>query len=246
MKILGINNNYNTKPNFRGFERTVYKAGKSAVEENILHRNNTYTLRGEISWGGLANISNEKFKKLKNVFTYFYACSDGREPQSFLIALESLYGEKAIEKFCPIFAIDYDPFVINLAKKNFYEFSEEEILRINKISGGKFSEYYEPVSKLENRYKATKKLTDKIIYQVGDFTKGYENLPNRNVLLSVRNCWPYFSMTNQYTLPKKVCNHFEKDAMIVIGDFDLTTQESIDFMQNGFRLADDCNIIFVK
>ena len=53
-------------------------------------------------------------------------------------------------------------------------------------------------------------------------------------------------MTNQYTLPKKVCNHFEKDAMIVIGDFDLTTQESIDFMQNGFRLADDCNIIFVK
>lgn len=245
MRILNIGNNYNQN-SFKGFERTVYKAGKTAVEENILHRNNTYALRGDISWRGLAKISYEKYKNVNKVFTCFYACSDGREPQSFLIALESLFGEKGIEKFCPIFAIDYDPFVINLAKKNFYEFSEEEIRRINKISGGKFSEYYEPVSKLENRYKATKKLTDKIIYQVGDFTKNYENLPKKNVLLSVRNCWPYFSMTNQYTLPKKVCNHFEKDAMIVIGDFDLTTQESIDFMQNGFRLADDCNIIFVK
>ena len=246
MRILNINNNYNNKPMFKGFERTVYKAGKTAIEENILHRNNTYALRGDINWVNLAKISHEKYKDTDNVSTYFYACSDGREPQSFLIALESMFGKKAVEKFCPIFAIDYDPFVINLAKKNFYEFSEEEVRRINKISGGRFSEYYEPLSKLNNRYRSTNKLTDRIFYQVGDFTKAYENLPKEKVFLSVRNCWPYFSMANQYTLPEKICNHFEKDATIVIGNFDLTTQESIDFMQNGFRLANESNIIFVK
>ena len=133
MRILSINNNYNNQASFKGFDRTVYKAGKNAVEENILHRNNTYALRMDINWINLAKTVIEKFKDVDNVFTTFYACSDGRETQSFLIALDSLFGEKATEKFCPIIAKDYDPFVINLAKKNFYEFSEEEIRRINKI-----------------------------------------------------------------------------------------------------------------
>ena len=93
MRILSINNNYNNQASFKGFERTVYKAGKNAVEENILHRNNTYALRGDISWAWLAKSSFEKFKKSDKVFTCFYACSDGRETQSFLIALDSLFGE---------------------------------------------------------------------------------------------------------------------------------------------------------
>ena len=248
MRILGINNNYNTKPSFRGFERTVYKAGKPSLDEYISHRNNTYALRMDINWINLAKTVFEKFKDVDNVFTTFYACSDGRETQSFLIALDSLFGEKATEKFCPIIAKDYDPFVINIANKNFYEFSEEEIRRINKISGGKFHEYYETVSKLDNRYKATKKLTDRILYEVGDFTKEYQILPKENVILGIRNCWPYFSMKNQYTLPMRVCNHFDKNALLLLGDFDFTTQDKTDFMQNGFKTSEDLTLknIYIK
>ena len=82
MRILGINNNYNTKPSFRGFERTVYKAGKPSLDEYISHRNNTYALRIDINWVSLAKTAFEKFKDVDNVFTTFYACSDGRETQS--------------------------------------------------------------------------------------------------------------------------------------------------------------------
>ena len=247
MKILSINNNYN-QTSFKGFERTVYKAGKSAVEENILHRNNTYALRSDILWTDLVKSTFKKYKNIEKVFTCFYACSDGREVQSFLIAMESLYGEKAVEKFCPILAKDYDHFVINIAKKNIYEFSEEEINRINQISDGKFDQYYEPVSKLDNTYKATTKLTDKIIYEVGDFTKEYKNLPKEKIFLSVRNCWPYFSLTNQYDLPKKLCMHFDKDATILIGQFDLLSQNRFDFKKNGFDIADTLSLdtVFVK
>ena len=73
-------------------------------------------------------------------------------------------------------------------------------------------------------------------------------MPKENVVLSVRNCWPYFSMTNQYNLPRKVCNHFDKNATILIGEFDLTTQEGADFMQNGFKPvgAVSFNTVFVK
>lgn len=246
MRILSIND-YN-QTNFKAFERTVYKAGASAVEENIIHRNNTYALRSDIDWMRLAKLTFEKYKNVDKVFTVFYACSDGREPQSFLIALESLFGEKAIEKFTPFYAIDYDPFVINIAKNNFYEFSNDEISRINAISNNKFEEYYEEVSKLDNKYKATKKLTDKIIYNVGDFTKEYTKLPKEKIFLSVRNCWPYFSMRNQYTLPSKLCDYFEKDATMVLGKFDLSTQEGVDFMQNGFKMADvnSLNTVFIK
>ena len=237
MRIIGINNqNQNT---FKSFERTVYKAGRCALEENVLHKNNTWAFRSDINWLDLAKFAVEKYEGIEKIKTFFYACSDGREPQSFLIALDAIFGEKAVEKFCPIIARDYDLFVINKAKSNFYDFSEEEVYRINYITGNRFNEYYEPVPKIDNRYKATKKLTDRIIYEVGDFTKEYEDLPKENVFLSVRNCWPYFSMNNQYNLPCKVCNHFDKNATIVIGKFDLTTQESFDFLKNGFKFADN-------
>ena len=67
--------------------------------------------------------------------------------------------------------------------------------------------------------------------------KDYINLPKENVILSVRNCWPYFSKEDQLYLPEKLCNHFEKNAVIMIGSFDFRTQHSKDFLKNGFKKA---------
>ena len=248
MKVLGINNNYN-QTSFKSFERTVYKAGKSALEENILHRNNSYILRSDLPWKELAEKILTKFKDVDKVSTIIYACSDGREPMSLLIALDSIIGEKELDKFCPIIARDYDSFVINQARANFYDISEEERGRINLISSNKFDEYFTPVSKIKNRYKAKKKLTDRIIYEVGDFTKEYSALPKENIILGTRNCWPYFSMTNQYSLPQKVCNHFDKNAILLLGDFDFTTQFKNDFTENGFQqllFRDVKSTVFIK
>ena len=109
--------------------------------------------------------------------------------------------------------------------------------RIDFYTNQKFDEYFEPVSKLENRYRPTKKLTDRVVFETGDFTKEYNTLPKENCVLLVRNCWPYFSMSNQYTLPRKLCEHFEKNATIVIGNFDSESQSPRDFLINGFKPA---------
>ncbi len=236
MRILSVNNNY-SKTAFKGFERTVYKAGKMPLEENILHRNNSYILRSDLPWKKAAEKIIKKFKNIDKVSTIIYACSDGREPMSLLIALDSIASPEEVNKYCPIIAKDYDIFAINQAKANFYEITEEEKNRINSISNGKFYEYFKPVSKIKNRYKATPKLTDRIKYEVGDFTKEYQTLPKENVILATRNCWPYFSMTNQYTLPTKICNHFDKNTLLLLGEFDFSTQEIYDFVKNKFQLV---------
>lgn len=247
MRILSVNNDYDRRA-FKGFERSVYKAGQPALEENLLHKNNTYFLRSDFSWKEAAIKILDKFKDSDTVSTIIYACSDGRENMSLLIALDSVAAPKEVEKFCPIIARDYDIFAVNKAKMNLYKITEEEKRRINQISNGKFFEYFKPVSKLEDMYAATEKLTSRIVYEVGDFTKEYQTLPKENVLLGARNCWPYFSITNQYTLPRKVCNHFDRNAVLLLGDFDFTTQYQEDFMQNGFQVPEGCDLknIFIK
>ena len=231
MKINNIDNRQN---NFRGFTRTVYKAGKSACADNIQHRNNTWFFRKDLNWTNFASFLKNKYKDSSKVGTYVYACSDGREAYSLLMALDSMLDEREVQKFCPIQARDYDLFVINKAKIEFLEIDDIEKDRINYITNGRFNEYFEPTSKIDSRYKPTKKLTDRINFTVSDFTKDYEMLPKENTVLLVRNCWPYFSMTNQYNLPQKVCEHFDSNATIVLGEFDFETQEIKDFLKNGF------------
>ena len=234
MRVQNVNTNLQNN-NFRGFERTVYKAGKTASADNIQHRNNTWLFRKDLNWIKFAEILKNKYKDTPKVHTFVHACSDGREAYSLLMALDSVLGEKKTEKFCPILAKDYDIFVINKAKTEFLEIDELEKERINYVTNGKFGEYFEATSKLENKYKPTKKLTDRINFDVSDFTKEYNTLPKENCVLLVRNCWPYFSITNQYTLPRKICEHFERNATIVIGNFDSEAIEPRDFLKNGFK-----------
>lgn len=235
MQIQKINNvNHN---NFKGFERTVYKAGKCATEDNVLHRNNTWFFRKDLQWIKFAEFLKEKYKNIDKINTFVYACSDGREVYSLLMALDANLDAKEVEKFCPIKARDYDIFAINKAKTEFLTIDEVEKERINFFTGNKFDEYFEPTSKIEGKYRPTKKLTDRVIFEVSDFTKDYDKLPQENCVLMVRNCWPYFSMTNQYNLPQKVCNHFNKNATIIIGEFDYESQERRDFLKNGFKSA---------
>lgn len=235
MRILNVDNS--NQNNFRGFSRTVYKTGKCATDENILHRNNTWFFRKDLNWKMFADFLKNKFNTTEKVHTFVHACSDGREAYTLLMALDSVLDEKEVEKFCPIIAKDYDLFAINQARKNFFEIDDIEKSRINYYTNGKFDEYFESTSKLENRYKATKKLTDRVVFEQGDFTKEYNKLPQENCVLLVRNCWPYFSITNQYTLPNKLCEHFEKNSAIVIGGFDSESHEPRDFLKNGFKPA---------
>ena len=230
--------NYIQRENtFKGFERTVYKAGRSALDENIKHRNNTWFFRKDMNWTKFAEFLKNKYKATDKIQTFVYACSDGREAYTLLMALDSVLDEKDVEKFCPIIAKDYDLFAINQAKKDFFEIDDMEKSRINYYTNQRFDEYFEPVSNLENQYRPTKKLTDRVVFETGDFTKEYNTLPKENCILLIRNCWPYFSISNQYALPRKLCEHFEKNATIVIGNFDSETQDPRDFLKNGFKPA---------
>lgn len=236
MQVSSVNY-FQRENSFKGFERTVYKAGRPALAENILHRNNTWFFRKDMDWTKFAEFLKNKYKTTEKIQTFVHACSDGREAYTLLMALDSVFEKNEVERFCPIIAKDYDLYAINRAKEDFFEIDDIEKSRINFYTNQKFYEYFEPVSKLENLYRPTKKLTDRVVFETGDFTKEYCTLPQENCVLLVRNCWPYFSINNQYTLPRKLCEHFEKNATIVIGNFDSETQDHKDFLKNGFKPA---------
>lgn len=236
MQVSSINY-FQRKTSFKGFERTVYKADRPALTENILHRNNTWFFRKDLNWTKFAEFLKNKYKTIDKIQTFVHACSDGREAYTLLMALDSVLDKEEVEKFCPIIAKDYDLFAINLAKEGFFEIDDMEKSRIDFYTNQRFDEYFEPVPNLENQYRPTKKLTDRVVFEQGDFTKEYNTLPKENCVLLVRNCWPYFSITNQYTLPRKLCEHFEKNATIVIGNFDSESQYPKDFLKNGFKPA---------
>ena len=139
MRVTNIDNS--NQINFRGLTRTVYRAGKSATDENILHRNNTWLFRKDLNWIKFAEILKTKYKDTDKVHTFVHACSDGSDAYSLLMALDNVLGEKETEKFCPIIAKDYDLFVINIAKKGFLEIDDIEKKRINYYTNGRFNEY---------------------------------------------------------------------------------------------------------
>ena len=243
MRILNIKPNY-MNISHRGYYRTVYKPNTEPVDENVLHRNTTELLRADYHLRSIITFFAKKFKDVDKVAFFDYASSIGLEAYSFLLGMDSFLTKEDANKFLPIFARDYDEEVIKEAQSRNVDISklEESAFRIYDYKDDMFLHYKEnfyPISgdDISTNYRVSDKYSSRVQFEVGDITKDYINLPRENVILSIRNCWPYFSKEDQLLLPEKLCNHFEKNAVIMIGSFDFNTQHIKDFLKNGFKRA---------
>lgn len=231
MRVQNIDcNNISNK----GFYRTVYKTDLS---QGVIHKNNTMLFRSDIDWISLVRFLAYKYADIEKVSVYNYACSNGAEPYTLLMSMFSSLEENEYGKFLPILARDYDEFVINVAKKKIIDVNIEEKTNVNLFTRNKFEDYFHKMSKIHDKYTPDNILTSNIDFAVSDITKDYVNLPRENVVLLVRNFWPYLNREYQISLPRELCYHFDKNATIVIGSFDFATQEYSNFLENGFKRA---------
>ena len=241
MRIQSINNSYyvttshSTKPSFKSFKREVVKPGTSPLIEEVLWRNNTSIYRNDMAWGELVKFLKEKYAKVDKVAVYNYACSNGLETYTFLMELISNTDKETIDKFTPVIARDFDNFAINLAQRKLVDIDDFEINRINTHTNGKFEEYFTKKTKLDGKYSPKENLTALANFGVGDFTKDYINLPKDNVIIIVRNCWPYFSADDIDNLPKKLYDHLGKNATLVTGNYDFLHLGYRKFRDVGFK-----------
>ena len=240
MKIQSINssyyfNNQNTKPSFKSFKRAVVKPCKNPLIEEVLWRNNTSIYRNDMAWGELVKFLKEKYADVEKVAVYNYAGSNGLETYTFLMELLSTSDNETIQKFTPIIARDFDKYAINLANQKSVELEDFEIDRVNIHTKGCFEDYFEKKAQLDGKYYPKENLTDLIEFGVGDFTKEYKDLPKDNVIIIVRNCWPYFSQDDRENLPQKLYEHLGKNATLITGNYDFLNLGYRKFRDSGFR-----------
>lgn len=238
MKIGNINNYYNQNkaPCFKDFKREVIKGLTGGLTQDVLWRNNTSVYRNDLPWTTLLKLLEEKYADDKQVSVVFYACSIGLEIYSYIIEVLEKCNPKSIQKFTPVIAKDIDPFVINIANSKLVTLEDFEIERINQHTNGHFNDYFEKNGKVDKKYSPTKKITDLATFSVGDFTKEYKDLPKNNLILFVRNCWPYFTECNVENLAKKLYEHLGNKCTLLTGNYDSSFfyDENI-FINAGFK-----------
>ena len=236
MKIQAINNNYSkyskpvANPSFKSFYREV-----KADSSKVLWRNNTTFFRNDLAWTDLAKFLKDKYAKTDKVNVFMYACSNGLEAYSFLMKMFSCFNENFVKKFTPIIAKDFDSFPISVAKKKMVDIEPVEVERINFHTNDNFDEYFSKITKLENKYQPSEKLTKLVEFEVGDFTEEYKDLPKDNTILFVRNCWPYFPTKMQEELPKKLYEHLGKNSTVIVGNFDYYLLGLFEYKSYGFK-----------
>jgi chemotaxis methyl-accepting protein methylase len=236
MKIQSINNNsYSSyrapQPSFKAFKREVTKI----TSPEVLWRNNTAIFRNDMAWGELIKFLEEKYANVEKVHVYNYACSNGLETYSFLMELLSNHDEKTIKKFTPIIAKDFDNFAVSMANSKLVDIEDFEIERINAHTNGRFKDFFYKNSHIEGKYSPTNKLTPLVSFGLGDFTKEYNTLPKDNIIIIVRNCWPYFSQDDIENLPQKLYEHLGKNTTLITGNYDFLNLGYRKFRDSGFK-----------
>lgn len=234
MNITPVNfyKNDTLSPGFRAWNRCVYANGKDSFVKEIAHRNDTSFVRhlgvdkkacgNASSWLKVMDYLVNKYKNVSRVNIYNYACSDGSEPYTFLIALLSRYDKETQKKFNKIIAIDHDKEAILKAKKGIYQISQRELDNLQELSNNNIDEFlnieYNPE---ENIYNATVKdmLKSKIKFINADILKDYKRISPKNSIVFARNFWPYLK-ENMAKLLSHLNLQMGENSTLIIGDYD--------------------------
>ena len=237
MRINAIcNTSYPTKLNtFGSYRREVTK--RKLFKEALSHRNDTSFFRDNRLWTNLTGLLENKFKNAQKVNVYSYGCSEGSEAYTFVMSILAKLEDKK-EKYLPVIAKDFDPHVIDLAKKRGqYFLTNTEIATINENARSFYNRFFQEIC--PNFAYVSDELYDNVRFSVADINKDYKNIEPENSVVFVRNFWPYLKDDNaRIGLLNKLYNQLAPGSLMIIGLFDrVGTDYAINEMieKVGFR-----------
>ncbi len=223
-------------PNFKHWERTVYKAGHKTGLENIVNRNNTYFFRNSDFWLDLVGFLEKTFKDIPKFNIYSYGCSDGSDVYSLIITLLA-HRENLLKKCSPIIGKDWDSVAIKRANSNVYEITQSERKEINYCTCGKFDTFFKELEEGSNlipeaNVKINPEVAKHAMFCQENVLHDYESIRPNNSIVLLRNILPYlnenwgesFLKNDNWETQRKflndLYNHLGENSYIAIGEYD--------------------------
>ena len=261
MKISPINFN---RQNFTSTTRTTYISNSDGVftlprfnsligespsfkkEDNVkmVVSNSTNFFRKDISWNNLGKIFRKQFPK-GNVKIYDFACSDGSEAYSIIIALMEQLGQKEAKRFLPIIASDVDEEIIRMANSGKIGVRADELPKIeDMIKKGGIEKYF-IVHKTGSGYVLSPKeiLSKNVVFKKETISKGLDEVnKDENNIIFCRNFWKYLSFNEMSEASWKLKEKLNDKTLVAIGDFDIDKFSNAPsfILNSGLRLYSEC------
>lgn len=261
MKISPINFN---RQNFTSTTRTTYISNTDGVfalprfnplvgtnstfsrDENVkmVASNSTNFFRKDISWENLGKIFKKQFPK-GDVKIYDFACSDGSEAYSIIIALMEQLGQKEAQRFLPIIASDVDEEIIRMANSGKIGVSEDEFPKIeDMIKKGGIEKYF-IVHKTGSGYVLSPKeiLSKNVVFKKETISNGLDEVDkDENNIIFCRNFWKYLPFNEMSEASWKLKEKLNDKTLVAIGDFDIDKFSNAPsfILNSGLRLHNEC------
>ncbi|MBQ9149532.1 hypothetical protein IJX73_01240 [bacterium] len=239
MRIFPINYS-SLKQSFKSTQRTTYvtkdkRVVVSSVYDNMVLLANSkssgvgvkvsnYTsfLRGDLHWNGIGEKLKQEFPKGK-VNVYDFACSDGSEAYSLIIALKEQLGDEEAQRFFPIHASDVDSQIIKMAKSGKIHANRNDIVKLTRlIKDRNIEKYfdYEIINSSDCVLYPKECLSDNVTFQCEDIETGLSQVKKSNSLIMCRNFWKYLSPRKMAQVSMALRNAIDDSSRVVIGNFD--------------------------
>lgn len=252
---MRIDNQYSTI----NFKTSYRKVIKPSYIMGDCYEASTYFFRKDLQWNKFFNHIIEKYQNTPKVNVFSLASSDGSEAYSIAMILISKLGEKVAKKFFPVIAVDFDRTITRNARKGFMNLSADDELRINKYTGNKLNNFFEPTNQrflsepmgssgtqeLLTKFKTKPILEDKVVFITEDLNTYVEKMPDKNNLIFCRNCWPYLWRTSD-KFAQKLSLKTDMNSYLVVGDFDALCCPMNLKNCYGFSMSKDFKNVFDK
>ena len=243
MKIFAVNYNqrfdskFNKSLNFKSTLRDY----KSEQIDGRSFGNYSWTFRYDLNWYKLAAYILESFQNKDTVNLIQYASSDGSEAYTMLISLLECGNESLVKKFLPLKAFDIDPIIINAAKTNLINLTDDDVNELKKIEV--FDKYFvlnkenldiedDVKVKSSKTYAVDEILSKNIDFNVGDMFKKVDDIKdNSNTILFCRNSLAYFEKPEIEKFVKKVNDKLNKNSLFVVGRMETTNMNFMNAMK---------------
>lgn len=205
---------------------TAFKANSRI---GLYGANTTYFFRDDINWERFGDFLIKRYKDVKKVHVYDYACSEGAETFSIAMILIKKLGYNAAKKFFPIMASDRDKQILVAPKRGIIRPSRKDLASINRNIGSMSYEFmnvdsaFSPDSSLHDdvcQGQVSLMLRKCVQFRWKNLLKDIDKIEKENSVVLCRNVWPYLSEDDKKCLAEKLCKQLGDNSVLIVGDFD--------------------------
>ena len=254
MKIQAINQNIYKSSFQKYFINDYFPVGRgqylSQYKDEIVNSHETYFFRDDINWLTFKNYLNERFANCPKVDTVIYGCSDGSEPYTLSMLMQSMV--KNPDKFFPIKAFDIIDSLIkeNIKEKDSFKVQSTDFEKVRALYEMMALDYSPFIFQDDlGKYYLTNKTTNPVEFKQGNLIEDIDRMHfEKPVLFMARNMWPYVSPSEYHSFAKKLFEKLPKGSSVIIGAFDYKGNRYLgtnDFpnvlLESGFKQS-NCNI----